>query len=374
MKKHNILLSTDIGTDVDDALALYLCVNSREIDIKGIYVTNGDVDIRARIARKILRLAKYNAPVCIGESSPLTPDILPYHTCFERILLSKKEYEQTLEEADIEIDGISHLEKTIMETNPEILSIAPLTNLAVAIKRNPVLEERIRRVFVMGGRENEQEHNFRHDILAAQFVFNSSLPIVVVPADVCDKFRLSSSYLTKLKRDSLSKYLSHMANVWNTAKEIEDLMVKRIKGLNVPLLDTLNELERVNPSFKLPQHVRTSLKVLSNYNMFSQDYQKMFDFYRMFKSSIKNLDYPFLRYIIGDFFERIERKDISVSDAYVIYSLLYPEKTERKKAEIKINDEGIMRVLPGDKHEIITDLDYRDFKEYLMKNLQLEKT
>src|SRR3989338_2781715 len=159
MKKHNILLSTDVGTDVDDALALYLCVNSREIDIKGIYVTNGDVDIRARIARKILRLAKYNAPVCIGESSPLTPDILPYHTCFERILLSKKEYEQTLEEADIEIDGISHLEKTIMETNPEILSIAPLTNLAVAIKRNPVLEERIRRVFVIGGRENEQEHN-----------------------------------------------------------------------------------------------------------------------------------------------------------------------------------------------------------------------
>ncbi len=374
MKKHNIVLSTDIGTDFDDALALYLCINSREIDVKGIYVTNGNVDLRARIARKILRLAKYNAPVCIGEASPLTPDILPYHTCFEKMLLSKKEYEQTLEEADIRIDGMSHLEKTIEETSPEILSIAPLTNLAVAIKRNPKLEKKVRNVYIMGGRENEQEHNFRHDIFAAQLVFNSSLPIVVVPADICDKFRLSSSYLTKLKRDSLSKYLSHMASVWNTAKEIEDLMVERINGSNVPLLDTLNELERVNPSFKLPQHVRTSLKVLSNYNMFSQDYQKMFDFYRMFKASIKNLDYPFLRYIIGDFFERIERKEVSVSDAYVIYSLLHPERTERKKAEIKINDEGIMRVLPGDKHEIITDLDYGHFREYLIKNLQLEKT
>ena len=52
-----IILDTDIGTDVDDCLALALILyNSLEFSIEAITCVYGDVDLRARIALKLLQL------------------------------------------------------------------------------------------------------------------------------------------------------------------------------------------------------------------------------------------------------------------------------------------------------------------------------
>ncbi len=47
-----IILDTDIGTDVDDALALALALRSPEIVLEGVTTVYGDVDIRARLVKK----------------------------------------------------------------------------------------------------------------------------------------------------------------------------------------------------------------------------------------------------------------------------------------------------------------------------------
>lgn len=371
MKKHNVLLSTDIGTDIDDALALYLCMKSAEVSLRGVYVTNGNVDMRAKIARKMLRLGGYNAPVCIGEANPLSPEVPPYHTRFERMLLSQKEYEQPLESAGIEKDGLSHLEKTIEEVeNPKIVSIAPLTNVAALFRKNPFLCKKVQRVYVMGGRENELEHNFRHDVLAAQSVLDLPLPIVIVPADTCDRFRIDSSYVTQLKGNRTKKYLSHMASVWKTAKEIEELRNERIEGQVGSLIDVLHQIEEANPRFELPQSVKHSLEALSNYTMFYKDYQKMFEFYKIFKGSIQHMDSPALRYIVGEFFKKIEKREFSISDAYAVYCLIHSDKTERKRTNIHVDEYGRMKSLSGNKHEIVTGIDYSHFKEFVKGGLR----
>ena len=51
-----IILDTDIGTDVDDAMAVALAALSPEIKVEGITTVYGDVDLRARMAVKILKL------------------------------------------------------------------------------------------------------------------------------------------------------------------------------------------------------------------------------------------------------------------------------------------------------------------------------
>ncbi|MBE3039729.1 MAG: nucleoside hydrolase, partial [Chloroflexi bacterium] len=51
-----VILDTDIGTDVDDILALGLILASPELKLEGITCVYGNVRLRARMALKLLRL------------------------------------------------------------------------------------------------------------------------------------------------------------------------------------------------------------------------------------------------------------------------------------------------------------------------------
>ena len=52
-----VILDTDIGTDVDDCLALAFLLSSPEIQLDAVTCVYGDVLLRGRMARKLLRLA-----------------------------------------------------------------------------------------------------------------------------------------------------------------------------------------------------------------------------------------------------------------------------------------------------------------------------
>ena len=67
-----IVLDTDIGTDVDDALALALALASPELELVAITTVSGDTSLRARIAARLLALAgRADVPVHAGCEQPL---------------------------------------------------------------------------------------------------------------------------------------------------------------------------------------------------------------------------------------------------------------------------------------------------------------
>ncbi|MCC7208417.1 MAG: nucleoside hydrolase, partial [Anaerolineae bacterium] len=73
-----IILDTDIGTDVDDAIALSLAALSPELRIEGVTTVHADAALRARIARRILDLAgRADIPVVAGASQPLQMPLPP---------------------------------------------------------------------------------------------------------------------------------------------------------------------------------------------------------------------------------------------------------------------------------------------------------
>ena len=55
-RAQRIIFDTDIGTDVDDALALALVLCSPELRLEGVTCVYGDVDLRARMVIKMLQL------------------------------------------------------------------------------------------------------------------------------------------------------------------------------------------------------------------------------------------------------------------------------------------------------------------------------
>ena len=68
-----IWIDTDIGSDVDDALALAYVVRHPELELAGVSTVFGDTPLRTRIASELLaRTGDANAPVVTGLGLPLT--------------------------------------------------------------------------------------------------------------------------------------------------------------------------------------------------------------------------------------------------------------------------------------------------------------
>jgi purine nucleosidase len=68
-----IWIDTDLGTDVDDALALAFALRHPELDLVGVSTVFGDVELRARMVEALLRLGgAEGVPVLVGLGKPLT--------------------------------------------------------------------------------------------------------------------------------------------------------------------------------------------------------------------------------------------------------------------------------------------------------------
>lgn len=193
-----VILDTDIGTDVDDCLALALILGSPELKLEGVTCVYGDVVLRARMVLKLLRLrGQTEMPVCLGATGPLLgrrPVYWPGH-----------EGKGLLEPGDEALAPSSeHAVDFLIRTalaNPgqiHLVAIGPLTNVALAFLREPRLAENLAHLTIMGGVCRGPghldlpyaEHNITCDPEAAHVVFTSGAPITLVPLDVTTQVRI----------------------------------------------------------------------------------------------------------------------------------------------------------------------------------------
>ena len=193
-----LILDTDIGTDVDDCLALALILGSPELTLAGVTCVYGDVALRARMVRQLLALHGTRAvPVLQGASDTLLGLRPIYWEGHEGQGLLEEAGDTPL--ADDE-DAVDFIVRTAREEPGalHLLAIGPLTNVALALKRAPRLVHDLAGVTIMGGvmRGPDRldlpyvEHNIRCDPEAAQIVFASGLPITLVPLDVTTRVRI----------------------------------------------------------------------------------------------------------------------------------------------------------------------------------------
>ncbi|THF66746.1 nucleoside hydrolase [Deinococcus sp. Arct2-2] len=205
---HKILLDTDIGTDIDDILALSFLLASPEIELLGITTAYGNTVLRGKIAYQVLaHLGRAGQiPIAAGQPATLTssrPIFWPGHEgknidhvgIPDHVLLDQPAEDFILETVKAQ------------EGEVTILAIAPLGNLARAILKAPDTMARVKRIYMMGGvfGRNDPtfllpvtEHNIHSDPEAAQVVFESGLPITLVPLDVTTKTRLGQEELQAL--------------------------------------------------------------------------------------------------------------------------------------------------------------------------------
>lgn len=204
-----IILDTDPG--IDDALAILLAVASPELVLEAVTVVHGNcaVEQGAVNALSVLELAgAEEIPVVQGFSRPLIrPQLLAPETHGERGL----GYAELRQPRSKPVPGhaMDYLIERIMACPGEItlVAVGPLTNVALAVRREPRLVRAVKEVIVMGGAIRHggnatplAEFNTYVDPHAAYIVYHSGLPITLVPLDVTYRCILTSADVHRLLR------------------------------------------------------------------------------------------------------------------------------------------------------------------------------
>lgn len=188
-----VIVDTDIGTDIDDAFALALVIDSPEIDLLGVTTVSGDTQARARLAAKMLWVAGFTqVPVAAGEpGKPLPIDQTRWAEGFVSPQL-------------IDESAVDFLKDQFNRRPGEItlVAIGPLTNIGALLKQDPSVAPKIKRIVMMGGSiahgygndlAPTPEYNIATDPAAAQVVFGSGVPILMAPLDVTAMLQLDAA-------------------------------------------------------------------------------------------------------------------------------------------------------------------------------------
>jgi purine nucleosidase len=357
---NKIILSTDIGSDIDDALALYIAMRHPDINLLGVYTTNGDMELRAKIAKTMVDLSGYPTVVATGEANALHGHPTAYSTGSEKDAIRSEYKDKSLSKLGIVEDGVGDLVSMLKSDNPIIASIAPLTNVARAIDVEPSLDSTKTKVYIMGGRINNPEHNFRHDVEAARQVLNSNLDLVVLSGDLCGKYRRPLVEFETLESPS-GQYIQEMLGHWNTYNTWRGFMMS---GASVDYPRMLGQGAR------FPKYFTNLIDTLNNPS-FVRDHPE--EYALVFSSFMgvlgKNKGSPFFEEIARKVEEQMP-KEVAVHDTYIIYAIAHPEKLVTQRANLAVGPNGEMSIGTGDKHTLVTNLDFEHFKGFLGEYLK----
>ncbi len=196
---HRIILDTDPG--IDDALALFLALASPEVQLEAITTVNGNVGVAAttRNALTLLEfLGRTNIPIARGSDRPLL------RTYTDAAYVHGDNGLGGIQLPDPRIQPIpQHAVDVIIERilaapgEITLVPIGPLTNIALAVRREPRIAQQVREVVIMGGALRVPgnvtpgaEFNIYVDPEAAHIVFHAGWPIRLVALDVTMQARL----------------------------------------------------------------------------------------------------------------------------------------------------------------------------------------
>lgn len=203
MKK--IIIDCDPG--IDDALAINLAINSKEYDILGITLVSGNVEATLCYENtlKILNFEQTSIPVYIGAQVPLVKKLVTAKETHGENGLgnAKLSYKYTKPNETHAVDFI--LDSLKKEKNIKIFALGPLTNIALALKKDKEAFKNAE-IIAMGGAFKSHgncspvaEFNFWVDPHAADYVIkNFPGKIKLIPLDVTREFVLTPNTISFL--------------------------------------------------------------------------------------------------------------------------------------------------------------------------------
>jgi purine nucleosidase len=223
-------IDTDLGTDVDDALALAYALKHPEIEVVGVSTVFGDVELRTRMVEELLRIAGNSTiPLVTGLGKPLSegrdglmfghegiglledssPDFSPR---------SKTESDPNSEERiDAFAEALSRSGADAMVAIGPMTNLGALTRAGVALPPLTIMGGKIEDVELPGTHPGIPEWNWYCDPQAVQLTLGAThaAPPRIVPIEVTITTALEPEDLDSLERgDALAQVLATLSREW----------------------------------------------------------------------------------------------------------------------------------------------------------------
>jgi purine nucleosidase len=277
LQNHRIILDTDMGTDVDDALALAFALRHPGIDLAAVTTVSGDTHVRGQIAAHLLALAgRDDIEVAAGIREPLLRT--------GRMFWAGHEGQGLLEEGE-ELPlsprhAVDLLVESLQAEETEVVTVGPQSNLAAALIKEPAIATRIPRLTVMGGFFHACElegravpptvdYNLHADPEAAVRALSATIPTTFIPADVTMRAWLLERDLRRLEqsKDPLCQALGRLVRVWSPFQR------RLLEGAGFPppddlvaiLHDPLAVATLVDRRFVKTEMLKTTIAVVDGY-------------------------------------------------------------------------------------------------------------
>jgi purine nucleosidase len=220
-----ILLDTDIGTDVDDAVCLAYLLAQPACELLGITTVTGEADKRAMLASALCKVAGKDVPIYPGVAEPflisqkqpiaqqaVALDMWPHETAFPQG------------------QAIEFLRQTI-QTHPgevTLLTIGPLTNIALLFKTHPEIPSLLKGLVMMAGVFTHRlagvgplEWNAKLDPHATAIVYNAPVKIHrSIGLDVTYQVQLGQDEVRQKFQTGLLRPVYDFAQVWFAHKPV----------------------------------------------------------------------------------------------------------------------------------------------------------
>lgn len=259
--EHPFPVVIDTDCDLDDMLAIVYLVKNPRAEVKGITTVGDGISHWEYGAQNVLNVLELighpRIPVSFGARDSLSP-VGSYPPNWRQqadmmsgIKLPQSSVRPIAEKgADFIIDIA-----TKHEGKFTLLCIGPLTNIALAIEKKPEIKDKIERIFIMGGallspgniegkpmgfKNRVAEYNIFLDAKAAQDVFDSGIPIILVPLDVVEHASAKPFY------DMLAE--NRKTPAANLVYEILKPSVKNKKRMREFLWDPVTAVLFTNPN------------------------------------------------------------------------------------------------------------------------------
>jgi len=227
-KKIPVVLSTDIGGDIDDTWALGFLLRSPELDLKLALGDHGRPEYRAKLLAKFLeRAGRGDIPVGLGVDKAKSP-------APERQGGWVKDYDLAKYPGRVHRDGIQAMIDLIMQS-PEpitVIVIGPTPNMAAALEREPRIAGRARfvgmegsvRIGYGGKKIPSAEWNVKADPQACQKAFTAPWEMTITPLDTCDLVQVKGGKYSRVRdsKDPIAVAIMENYRIWLAQKKGPD--------------------------------------------------------------------------------------------------------------------------------------------------------
>ncbi|GCE16289.1 nucleoside hydrolase [Dictyobacter kobayashii] len=214
-----VILDTDIGSDIDDAVCLAYLLAQPECELLGVTTVSGEADKRAMMASALCKIADKNVPIFPGVEHPLLIEAQqPYAP--QAAALDKWEHDTVFPHGE----AIEFLRQTIRANPGEVvlLGIGPMTNLGLLFSVDPEIPALLKQLVLMCGvftdtvaGSPEREWNALNDPHATHIVYQAPVRYHrSLGLDVTTRVTMNANQFREKCSAPLLRPVLDFANVW----------------------------------------------------------------------------------------------------------------------------------------------------------------